>query len=339
MTQLLVDPAPGVDRIDDPRWRDLVDALTRRELFGAAAGLAAMGMLSACGGTESAPGAEASAASTREVTTPLGTYDIPVRPSRVIAVDSRVDLELALALGLPVIGHNHSEARPWLPLTPQVKYLSEKPNLEQILALQPDLIICANEGGEWWPADKLLKIAPVLTTDFRVDWRENLTVLAAWLGVPDKGKQLIAGYQTHLDGIKALHADLIPTAKVCALSYLESTGNIYITSTRDPARGPLPTEMTLHDLGGVTSAAKFDAPENALSLERLDLIADSDGFMLNGSQQDYDALMSNRLWQKLPAVKKGMVTLLEGDVYFGSVFTMPKVADGWSDLYTKIAAG
>jgi ABC-type enterochelin transport system substrate-binding protein len=45
----------------------------------------------------------------RSVTTQYGTYDIPAAPKRVVAIDSRLDLQPALALGLPVIGHGLSE--------------------------------------------------------------------------------------------------------------------------------------------------------------------------------------------------------------------------------------
>jgi len=52
----------------------------------------------------------------RTVTTLYGTYDIPAFPQRVAAIDSRLDLQAALALGLPVVGYGHSQPGPWVPL-------------------------------------------------------------------------------------------------------------------------------------------------------------------------------------------------------------------------------
>lgn len=314
---------------------------TRRGFLGMTAALAATGLLSACSresGPEE-PEKKAAARTTRTVTTPLGSYDIPADPRRVVAVDSRVDLEPALALGLPVIGYNHSKARPWVPVDPGVPFLSDKPNLEQILSLGPDLIVCCHAGGEWWPDDKLRSIAPVLTTDFMIHWRENLTRLATWLGRTDRLAKLTADYDARMAEIKNRHGDLIRTSKVAAISYLPDEGQVYVSSTWSTDKGLLPTAATLQELGGASPEAKlFSSAENGLSMEQLDRVADCRGFMINGSPADFDALMSHPLWRRLPAVKRGAVTLLEGDVYYGSIYTAPKVADGWDALYTKMAA-
>lgn len=55
------------------------------------------------------------APTTRQVTTPLGTYDIPIRPQRVVTIDSRLDLEPAIALQLPVIPTSYAAPEPWVP--------------------------------------------------------------------------------------------------------------------------------------------------------------------------------------------------------------------------------
>ncbi|MER7561245.1 hypothetical protein ABTZ46_30355, partial [Nocardioides sp. NPDC126508] len=165
---------------DERAWQELVDALTRRQ-FGIGAGLAAVAtILSSCSSSDGSNAPDD--AQMRTVTTPLGTYDIPTNPKRVLAVDARTDLELAIALELPVFGYNISPATEWVPIDGSAEYLSDKPNLEQILGLAPDLIICVNADNEYWPAAKLQAIAPVLTTESKQTWRENLTRLSDWLG-------------------------------------------------------------------------------------------------------------------------------------------------------------
>ena len=112
------------------------------------AGLAGLGaFLAACGDSGSSSGET----EMRSVTTPLGTYDIPVNPKRVVAIDSRLDLEPAVALELPLVGYTYAHATPWVPIDSSVPFLSEIPNREQILALEPDLIVCLNYESEWWP--------------------------------------------------------------------------------------------------------------------------------------------------------------------------------------------
>lgn len=338
MTPLATAPSRDAETLDpmylDRQWAHLTAALTRRGFLGAvAAGAAAVTV--GCGTSD---GSDPAAADTRTVTTPLGTYDIPAAPKRVLAVDSRLDLEPAVALGLPLIGYNNSPVRPWVPVDPSVPYLGEKPNLEQILAMAPDLVICCNAGGEWWPTDRLQEIAPVLTTDFEVDWRENLARLAGWLGATERSDALAAEYDALISDIAGRHRDLTAATTVASISYLPNQGRVFVTSTANTGKGLLPTESTLAGIGGRSPGRElFTDPENGLSLEQLDLIADCDGFMMTGSREEYDALMSETLWGRLPAVQAGHVTLLEGETYYGGAYTVPVVARGWDALYTRMA--
>ena len=61
--------------------------------------------------------AQDAAGATNTITTSAGTYDIPLEPQRLIAVDHRLDLEPALALGLPVIGYSlRDNLAAWVPV-------------------------------------------------------------------------------------------------------------------------------------------------------------------------------------------------------------------------------
>lgn len=66
----------------------------RRFIAGVAVGLAAAGMAHV-----------ARAQETRAIATSAGSYDIPADPRRVVAIDFRLDVEPALALGLPIAGY------------------------------------------------------------------------------------------------------------------------------------------------------------------------------------------------------------------------------------------
>src|ERR671916_1250845 len=69
---------------------------TRREFL---AILAATGLLSACATTD-----RPAAPATRTVQHPLGTTEVPLAPTRVIALDRRAALPHLLALGVTPIG-------------------------------------------------------------------------------------------------------------------------------------------------------------------------------------------------------------------------------------------
>ena len=60
-----------------------------------------------------------------------------------------------VALELPLVGYTYAHATTWVPIDSSVPFLSEIPNREQILALEPDLIVCLNYESEWWPVAEI----------------------------------------------------------------------------------------------------------------------------------------------------------------------------------------
>src|SRR6218665_1316799 len=129
-------------------------SLTRRQ-FGLGASAAVLGA--------GLPGAAWAQGTTKTVTTPLGSYDIPLQPKRVVTIDARTDYEPALVLGLPVIAlgaYDFWGGRSFVPETAGAAKLAMPTTAEAVLALEPDLIICSGEdpAGEWWPAERLQQI-------------------------------------------------------------------------------------------------------------------------------------------------------------------------------------
>ncbi|MGF0254948.1 ABC transporter substrate-binding protein [Rhodococcus erythropolis] len=327
--------------LDERAWQELVDALTRRQ-FGIGAGMAAVAtILSSCSSSDGSGTSDDT--QMRTVTTPLGTYDIPTNLKRVLAVDARTDLELAIALELPVFGYNISPATEWVPVDGSAEYLSDKPNLEQILGLAPDLIICVNADNEYWPAAKLQAIAPVLTTESKQTWRENLTRLSDWLGRTPTMDRLITDYDALITDIRSRHASAIAGKTVASLYYSPDKATIYIdslpVSEETGKKNRQPTDMTLADIGGRTlNTTGFDN-QGRLSIEEMDRLRDCDAFMLSvtdSSDTTFDQLSDNKLWQRLPAVQAGNVTVLRGSTYYGSIYTTMYVAKGWDDLYSTL---
>ncbi|NKS02549.1 ABC transporter substrate-binding protein, partial [Rhodococcus hoagii] len=135
------------------------------------------------------------------MTTPLGTYDIPVAPQRVIAVDSRLDLEPAVALGLPLIGYTTAgpgrgfRSNPTVPISVRSRTSRRSSGSTRISS---SAATPAPTGG---PPTGCREIAPVLTTDFGVDWRENFAGLATWLGATDLLAKVNAEYTALIEEI------------------------------------------------------------------------------------------------------------------------------------------
>ncbi|MDQ0114104.1 ABC transporter substrate-binding protein [Paenibacillus harenae] len=118
-----------------------------------------------------------------------GSTTIPERPERIVEVAYAADYFKALEvplLGSTAIdwtGTGNMITAPYLDLqgveaVPMVDY---KPNLEQILALKPDLIVALVDQKDQY--DKLNKIAPTILLDLnQSDWRTVFKIIAKSVG-------------------------------------------------------------------------------------------------------------------------------------------------------------
>jgi iron complex transport system substrate-binding protein len=272
----------------------------------------------------------------RSVTTSLGTYDIPAKPQRVVAIDSRLDLQPALALGLPVIGYGHSVPGDWVPVGNEAQFVGSEVNVEQVLALEPDLIICSDYDPDsvWWPLNKMRQIAPVLPTKGDDVWRNQLRTLAGYLGMEGGGEAAIGAYEALVAIVKAKHGDKLGTKTV--ISAQPDAGGLW------PMNGStmLHTQV-LADLGAKTIPAgdvqKYEA-EKVTSESFLDVLGKVDGFLLATTGTDeIEMLDKEPLWRRLPAVAAGAVVASNGNVNYGSIYSATHLVHLFDELYGKIA--
>ena len=136
---------------------------------------------------------------------------VPAAPSRVITL-SEPTLDGALALGVTVVGTTSGRGQGAVSA-----YLAGKaagvpivasvagPNLEQILALKPDLILTdGTVSADDSVLGKLAAIAPtVYVSPTGADWRAAFTALGEIVGRTAETQQVLAGYQSRVDEAKA----------------------------------------------------------------------------------------------------------------------------------------
>lgn len=302
--------------------------LSRRAFTLGTASLAAAGLL--------LPNRAFAQGATRSVTTSLGTYDIPVTPQRVVAIDSRLDLQPALALGLPVIGYGHSVPGDWVPVASDAQFFGSIVNIEQVLAAEPDLIICADydPDSEYWPLNKLRQIAPLLPTNGDQSWKLSLKDLAGFLGMEGAGDQALADYEKLVADVKAKHGDKLTTKTV--LSLQPDGGSLW------PMNGAtqLHTQV-LADLGAKTippaEGQQYEG-EQVVSENFADYFANVDGILLATTGTDeIDVLGKEPLWQRIPAVAAGALVASNGNVNYGSLYSASHLVHLFDELYSKIA--
>lgn len=300
--------------VADRETDTLLTALDRRLFLGAVSLLG----LSAC----STGPAVVESATTREVTTPLGTYQIPVRPARVVTIDSRLDLEPALALQLPVVATSYAAPEGWVPNTSAVKELAAPPKLEEVAAEQPDLILCTDVGAdsEWWPIKDLVKIAPVLPIDYTQPWRRNLEQLTDWLGLVDTdvARAAVRQYDDRVAEVRTTYAQVIKDHSIGIVQYgpdgvMASTAEFI---TRQVA-GDLGLQVP--EIAG--ASADGGKTLQVISQEKYDVLSVTDGLLVTTSSAVAAARDTNSFWQRVPAVAQGHVSYSDGNINFGSVYT------------------
>lgn len=272
----------------------------------------------------------------RTVTTSRGTYDIPTNPQRVVAIDSRLDLQPALALGLPVIGYGHSVPGPWVPMTDGLEFYGSETNIEQVLASEPDLILCADYDGDspWWPSNRLETIAPVVPVSGGKTWKEALRELATTLDMEGAGEEAIAEYDGLIADIRARHGDKIAAKKV--VSVQPGTGVIWAMN----GSTMLQTQV-LADLGATTVPPQdgqlYDSGEIGAEAF-LEILGDVDGILLATTDPEQVAgVADNPLWQRLPAVENEALVAANGNINYGSIYSAIQVARYFGEVYGKIA--
>ena len=182
--------------------------------------------LTGCGAATEGTAAETSEASSGEtfpvtVDHAFGETTIEEEPERVVVLGwGAQDTVYALGLepvGMPSYpyGGGDDGVLPWNEdlYDPEVTTLldtADGPPLEQIAALQPDVILAPYEGFEESVYDSLTGIAPTVAyagEPWTTPWREQTRMIGQALGRTDEAEQLVTEAEDTLAGVAADHPE------------------------------------------------------------------------------------------------------------------------------------
>ncbi len=251
----------------------------------------------------------------RNVLHAMGSSCVPETPERVVVLDTG-ELDGALSLGVKPVGAVEAVAGAGLP-----EYLSEltegielvgtitEPNLEAILALNPDLILSSKLRHEA-VYGQLSEIAPtVFTETVGVTWRENLRVYAAALNKEAALALRLGEYRAKLAAVRAATDT---DQEVSVVRFVPGENRVM-------QRGNF-VGTVLEDVG-------FERPEAqrgdnfmlTVSQEQLNLL-DGDVMFVSvyGGDDDTElgAFTRSPLWASLGAVQAGRVYRVNDDGWF-----------------------
>jgi len=256
----------------------------------------------------------------RPVQHAMGETCIPLEPQRVVTLGGTT-LESALVMDVRPLAAQ-ADALPHLDSKLEgIELLGWPLNLEQVVALKPDLIIGLASGPEQETYNLLSPIAPtVLASDQTSgDWQGVVQFMGQVLGKPETADQVIIDYQKRIETLQqqlggqpqAIEVSVIRLYQDKISVYLEDSfiGNIL---TDAGVEQPLAQQLNANQ----ALAALGNPIQIYLSQERL---ADADGDVIFVVVYDYQPqieqelqaklkdLQADPLWSRLEAVQQDQI--------------------------------
>jgi iron complex transport system substrate-binding protein len=257
----------------------------------------------------------------RTVQHSLGEVCIPQTPQRLVVLDD-VTLADALVLGVPSIGVATPDDMQLDYLMKQMKNReglellgqSDRPSLEKILKLKPDLILGIKFFGE--PIFPLLsQIAPTAVGKWigASSWREYFGFVAHVLSKEAEAQQVWDSYNRRIAEIKAALGDELHNIKISTV-YANSNG-IYINGTKSFAGS------ILADVGIRRPKIYANLEDGKPLSEEAILDIDADILFVYSYNADSEKTLANweqkPLWNQLKAVKEERVYIVNASIWKG----------------------
>lgn len=309
----------------------------RRVLAAAGAVAAASLVLAGCASgsgssTDTASSGSSDGAFPVSITTGLGTTTIDSQPKRVVALGWG-DAETALELGVQPVGASDWLAfggdgvGPWLKdaYTKSPKIIQTlEPSYEDILKLNPDLILDVKSSGDKDRYDKLSAIAPTVAIpkggeNYLASTEQQTTMIAKALGKESEGKKLLSGLDDAYSTARKAHPDFEGKTAVVGAYSSEGFGAYASTDSRS---------SFMKNLGfTIPSAIDKEAGKAfsvTLSDENLDLL-DADLTLVLPIYVDASKAEADPLFQKVPSVEAGHYIVFD-DKDVSSAFSMGTTA-------------
>lgn len=274
------------------------------------AALLAASLLAACGApaAQVAPGAQPGA-TTRTIVHAMGTTAVPASPQRVVVLDTG-ELDSVLALGVTPVGAVTAFADGTFQayLSAQTGGIQTvgtiaEPNLEQIVALKPDLILSSKTRHKELYG-QLAQIAPTVFAErVGVVWKDNFKLHAEALGKTAEAAQIEAAYAARIQTLRAALGEPAQTS-VSVVRFLDGQVRQYQAGSF--------IGTILSDIGVGRPAQQQQAAETWTEVNR-ELIPELDAdamFVTSYGPADRTpkaAFQADPLWSRLAVVRDGRV--------------------------------
>lgn len=279
--------------------------------------------------------------SKREITHIMGTTSIEGKPQRIVTLYQGAT-DTLLQFGVTPIGVVESWAQ-----QPMYDYLKEdlkdaaivgletQPNLEEISALNPDLIIATQVRHEDIYA-QLSQIAPTIVNTTLYDFQETTTLIGQAIGEEEKAASLIADWKARVADFnsKISKTEGWPLS-ASVLNFREDHARIYLRGFA----GSILNELGFKDPKDLQS----DLQSDIIKLTDKESIPNMNGDVSFVLLENNEAVMntykewsSHPLFQKLDSVKSNKIYTIDEVIWnFGGGLKAANLM--LDDLYTRFA--
>lgn len=257
----------------------------------------------------------------------FGATTIPDEPERVVTV-GWASQDTALALGVTPVGiaedtwaGGENGLLPWtddaiirtgktigeVGSDADVSVYSDDPefDIEELEALEPDLILATNSGITKEQYQQLSKLAPTVAypeSPRLTSWQDQTLINGRALGLEDEAVELVAETEEEIFAAGAGHPALLGTT--FAFIHVQDEGNVGVHLPGDP-RVDLLISLGMSPAESVTKLPPANGKVyGEISLEHINKIKDADVLIAwFDSKEEQQALEDSELFQNLPAVR------------------------------------
>ncbi|MBW4622893.1 MAG: iron-siderophore ABC transporter substrate-binding protein [Cyanosarcina radialis HA8281-LM2] len=243
----------------------------------------------------------------------FGETCVPLKPRRIVALDTNVNLDPLIALGIEPIGYASdnvggqeniaSVSLDDLKGATNVGHI-QGPSLEKVLMLKPDLILAT----EYHPYQLLSAIAPAVPVPSpnldapgnEAFFKENLRYVAKVLGKDTKAKEVLSQYQKRIADLRKRLGNQLEKLEVSVIYYIH--GLVYT-----PAKNYDATADVLIDLG-----VRYKLPPSGaiVSIETIEEYNTDALFIINLERKSLSFFLQHPLFSRLKAAKNHRVYLV-----------------------------
>ncbi|NHC22276.1 iron-siderophore ABC transporter substrate-binding protein [Nocardioides sp. IC4_145] len=335
-------------------------------LLTASLGAAAL-VLSACGSSDDeaaadAPSKDSSSSAEFPITIEhaLGTTTIEEQPERVATV-AWANHEVPLALGVVPVGmaaanfgdDDGDGLLPWVSdeleeldaETPVLFDETDGIDFEAVADTEPDLILASYSGLTQEDYDTLSEIAPTVAypeAPWSTEWRDMILQSSEAMGMATEGEELVAELEAEiteavdahpgLAGKKTMFLTHVDTADLSEVSYY----------TTQDTRAKFFSDLGLATPASIEEASQeSDQFSGTLSAEQVDKLDDVEIIVTYGDEELVQALESDPLLSKMPAVENDAIVLLPntplGTAANPTPLSISYVLEDYVDMLAKAA--